>query len=411
MSFEIKDYKTYEFAWRNRGIVPQAPDRLSVKDAIATPNAGMWLPKVITQIVREAQEPLLIGTQLLTRIEHRAGTAITFPAVGAITAADMAEGESYPERQLVMAGATQIATVGKVGIAVKITAEMERYSQFDIINMHLRAAGRALARHKEEKIFSFIRSMGVTVFDNVNPLGSMNGVTHGRNMIGAANGSIISDDLFDMYAQLIHQGFTPDTVLVHPLTWGMFVKDPVLRQMMLSGAGNTWFAQWSGNPQGRAPWDNQGGLGVGNGQYITPGGTPSGAAASPLTEYPQDINSAPQLPNYFPFPFRVLVSPFVWFDPARRLTDIMMFDSRNLGALIVDEELTTDEWNDQSVDIRKIKMRERYGIGIFEEGQAIACARNVKICANEVTLPAQATIATATTSLDPIPAGTPVAGL
>lgn len=50
------------------------------------------------------------------------------------------------------------------------------------------------------------------------------------------------------------------------------------------------------------------------------------------------MTSAPQLPNYLGLPFRILVSPFVNFDPENRVTDIMMFNSRNLGALIVDED-------------------------------------------------------------------------
>lgn len=50
------------------------------------------------------------------------------------------------------------------------------------------------------------------------------------------------------------------------------------------------------------------------------------------------MNSAPQLPSYLGLPFRILVSPFVHFDPETRTTDIMMFNSRSLGALIVAEE-------------------------------------------------------------------------
>jgi hypothetical protein len=41
------------------------------------------------------------------------------------------------------------------------------------------------------------------------------------------------------------------------------------------------------------------------------------------------MTSAPQLPNYLGLPFRILVSPFVNFDPENRVTDIMMFNSRN----------------------------------------------------------------------------------
>ncbi len=50
------------------------------------------------------------------------------------------------------------------------------------------------------------------------------------------------------------------------------------------------------------------------------------------------MTSAPVLPNYLGLPFRILVSPFVHFDPETRLTDILMFNSKNLGAIIVAEE-------------------------------------------------------------------------
>ena len=94
-------------------------------------------------------------------------------------------------------------------------------------------------------------------------------------------------------------------------------------------------------------------------------------------------------------PFRIIVSPFVPYDPRRKLTDIYMFDASELGVLIVDEEVTTEEFDDPRVDIRKIKLRERYGIGILNEGKAIATLKNVHVVANEIVLPAQAQISVA----------------
>jgi hypothetical protein len=401
---EIKDIRQYQAIWENNGINLMTPDVLpmTVTDALATSNAALWLPKVISNIVKEAAEPLLVGTSLLERINFKYGQTITFPAVGALVAADIAEGQAYPERQLQMGGATVTATIGKSGVAVKITEEMIRYSQFDVIGMHLRAAGRALARHKEQKIFNYIKSMGVVTHDNRTPGASLFGVTTGRGLSGAANGSITMDDLFDALGQVIMQGFTPNTLLMHPLTWVMFVKDPVLRAFALSSGGGTYFATASGNPAGRAPWDasSQGRLGVATGQNIDPN-------TSGLAEYDQTISSAPRLPNYFPFPMRIIVSPFVPYSPKDKLTDIIMFDSMELGALIVDEDVTVDEWNDQSVDIRKIKLRERYGIGIFNEGQAIAVLRNVKVIPNEIVLPAESTISISGSIAD-IVRGTPI---
>lgn len=409
--FKIQDEREMNFVWRNNGLLPTGEGRrVEVKDAIATPNASIWLPKVFSNIVKEAAEPLLVGTSLLQRVEWTGGQTISFPAIGALDAADLAEGQAYPERQIQMGGATVTASIGKSGLALKFTDEMLKYSQFDIMNMHLRAAGRALARHKEKKIFNHISAMGTTCFDNLDPTASIYGVTHGRALDGTGNGSCVVDDIFDAYVQVVLQGFTPNTLLMHPLTWAMFIKDPVLRAIALAGgAGGTFFATATGKPSDRAPWDNssQGGLGVSGGQAIVPGGNAGSETATPLTGYPQTLTSAPQLPSYFPFPFRIIVSPFVRFVPATRLTDIFMFDSNELGALLVAEDIMTEEWRDPSVDITKIKLRERYGIGILNEGLGIGVLRNIKVVPNEIVLPASASISVSG-SISALSATTPV---
>ena len=406
MTFDIKDAKQLEYLWKNNGALGDG-NRIKVEDALSVPNAPLLMPKVISNIVKEAQEPLLVGTSLLQRINHSFGQQITFPAVGALVAADIGEGMEYPERSLNIGGSTVTANIGKSGVAVKVTDEMVRYSQFDVIGMHLRAAGRALARHKEVKIFNHIRALGVTAFDNVNPTQSLSGVTTGRDLQGAGNGSVTMDDVFDAYAHVITQGFFPDTLLMHPLTWTMWVKDATLRSFVLANGGGSYFASWMGNPAGRAPWDasSQGGLGVSSGQTILPGQTSTGGAAphgqqgSVTGDHPQTLNSSPMLPGYMNVPFRIIVSPFVPYDARKKLTDIYMFDSSELGVLIVDEEVTTEEFDDPRVDIRKIKLRERYGIGILNEGKAIAVMRNVHVVPNEVVLPAQAHIDVSSSTL------------
>jgi hypothetical protein len=323
----IKDAAEFRWIWEKNGERPGTPnsdEKVTLTDALSVPNAPLLFPKVISNIVKEAQEPLLVGTSLLQRINYKYGQTITFPAVGALVAADIAEGQEYPERSLQMGGATVTATIGKSGLAVKVTDEMIRYSQFDVIGMHLRAAGRALARHKEVKIFDFIQAMGVTAFDNVTPTASLLGVCTGRNAQGAPNGSVTMDDIFDAFAQVVTQGFMPNTLLMHPLTWTMFIKDPTLRAFVLANGGGTFFASWTGNPSSRAPWDasSQGGQGVSGGQLINPGQTATGGsaphalAASQLLDFPQDIDSGPVLPNYLNIPFRIIVSPFVPFDLA-----------------------------------------------------------------------------------------------
>jgi hypothetical protein len=405
MGYEFKDEAHLKGVLENNGYDPLSGGRMEFTDILNTSNAGPLLPKVIVSIIKEAQEPLLIGTSLLDPLPYQYGQTVVFPAMGAMVAEDIPEGGEYPEHQPQLGGATVTANVGKVGMAFGFTEEMLRYSQFDLMGLYMRQAGRAMARHKEEKIFRHVLSMGVVCFDNADPSGSIFGVTTGRDLSGAANGSMIMDDLFDILAQMMHQGFMPNTILIHPLAWLMWVKDPTMRAFALQAGGGSFFQQWQGEVVKQFGPDNgpQGKQGLSGGQGIIPGGAASGEASSGIEEYNQTMTSAPSIPGYFPFPFRIIVSPFMPFDPDTLLTDIIVFQSGELGALLVDEDLTTDEWTDPRVDVRKIKLRERYGLGIYNEGLGVGVAKNIKIVPNQVVLPASATISVSgdITEIDP----------
>ena len=80
---------------------------------------------------------------------------------------------------------------------------------------------------------------------------------------------------------------------------------------------------------------------------------------------------------------RILVSPFMPFNTQTRTTDIMMFNSRNLGALIVDERPHVREWDEPGMGIQNVGIEESYGFGVLNEGQAIAVARNIRVRPNE----------------------------
>ena len=328
-------------------------------DALSTPDASILIPKVISNIVKEAIEPLLVGTSLLQTIRFSAGQQITFPAAGAFTAEDIPEGGEYPERKLEVAG-TVTAFIGKSGVKVRITDEMLRYSQYDVMGMHIRAAGRALARHKETKIFNMILNEGTTVFDN----NVTNKQTSGRDAVGAGNGTITLDDLLVMYSKIVAQGFIPNALLMSPLGWLVFARDPILRAFGFANGGPI-FTPLQGQAGLAKSW-YQGGMNVG----------PTAAAPNVASTYAN-------VPNLFPAPLRIIVSPFCSYTAASGATaaktDIMMCDTNELGILVLDEEVMTEEWDDPNRDIRSIKFRERYGLGILNEGKAVAIAKNVNI--------------------------------
>jgi len=326
-----------------------------LKDAVSTPDASVILRKVVSTVVKEAVEPIMIGAQLFNQIRLEAGQQITFPALSAFTAADIPEGGEYPEQKLTMAG-TVIAKIGKSGVAVKFTEEMLRYSQYDVMSMHLRAAGRAMARHKETKIFNLLNTLGTSIFDN-GTAGVQN--TSGRGSDGNANATITLDDLLDMYGEILAQGFYANTLIMHPLAWVIFAKDPIMRAFGFNNNGQMW----------EAP---RGGTGL-HPQSGEPGG---------MGPYSQGVNQSSTytgVPNIFPVQLNVVISPFVPYNSTLNTTSIIMADRSELGVLCIDEDITTEEFEDPLRDLKKIKLRERYGLGILNEGKAIAVAKNIKL--------------------------------
>jgi len=330
-------------------------------DAVSTSDIPILIGRVVSEIVQEAAEPLLTGVNLLQRINFSAAPQITFPASGAIQAFDIAEGMEYPEQTLQVAG-TVTVTVGKVGLKLRFTEESIRYSRYDIMGMHLRAAGRALARHKEVKIYNHINSQGTTVFDNSGAT-STRGMTTGRDASGSPNGTLTLDDLLDMYAAVIAQGFIPNTLIMHPMAWTIFAKDATLRAWAFAQGGAPIWQSRQGSPGLHPQSGAPGGLGV---HYPTP--------YTATTQTP--------VPAIFPEPMRVVVTPFVAYDAtsySNPVTSVIMCDSNQLGALVVDEEISTEDWDDPARDIRAMKIRERYGVAILNEGKAIAVAKNIVV--------------------------------
>lgn len=360
--------------------------KLTINDAMSMPNAPLVFRRVITEIVQEAIEPTLIASRLLDRIDYEGyGSTITFGTIGSMGTMnlDMAEGGEYPEYTVPATGQGNMhVNIGKAGLAVKITEEMLRYSQWDLISLHMRQAGYALARHKERKVFNMLNSVGFKVFDNLNPTTAQVGRTSGRSVTGAGNGSMTVDDLFDMYAKTMERGFNPDVVLVHPLAWATFVKDPVMREMNLSFGGGGW---WNGTANNVAPslstiWKQLGRTGK-------PTSNPSQAEREGTQQ------SIISMPYKFPFGnLNIIPSHNVPFDAANKTTSIIMLDSKELGALVVAEDPTTEEWTDMARDIKKVKIRERYGIALYNEGNSVSIAQNVSIEPNALALPPTAMV-------------------
>jgi hypothetical protein len=391
----------------NRGQLPDSDNRVEWKafaetisprntDLVRSSEITPLLQKSMEIMIREPIEPSIVVTSLFNRVQASGmNTQVLAGAMGAVYAQDIQEHGTYPEVNFQVGGAVSTAWIGKSGIAASFTDEALRYSTWDIMATNLRLMGAALVRHKEQKAVSFLRGLGTSLFDNEEPATSLFGVTTGRDITLAANGSLAMGDLLKGMAHMSEEGFMPDTLLMHPLFYYAFLEDPILRAMMLAHGGGAYFSQWNGNPGPLAPYSNgaMGAMGPSAGQTIVPGGSASGAAATGLAGRSNTATSAPVLPGYFPWSFRIIVSPLCPFDPERNTGDIFLLSSGNVGFHLVDEEPTTVEWRDDSVDVVKVKIRERYGFAVAHEGQGVGVLKNVKVEPNLFDGTIQATAA------------------
>lgn len=397
-NFKDKDsrvkYHNIVDAFTSRGFMENQDgnvERFSLKDLVTAEDLMRFIPQTVETVVREAIEPnLFIVDRLFQRVTIERGSRVQIGALGAMEAGRVGQAGEYPERMLDLDGGDMVAiTTDKYGLKISLTEDVLKENQFDVVNIWLRAAGRALARCKERAAAKLINEMGYKVMDNVTPSESYAGVCTGRDITGAQNGSMTSSDVFELYAYLLNRGFSPDVLMMHPLAWKTFMTDTEMREVVLQ-------ASTIANVQGAmAPnWGtSHGGYGLrteATGTETTAGNNVKGASPWVQTLNPLGASWG-MSPSYLPSPLQVIVSHYIPFSYGAQgiermdtgcVTNVVMVDSNNCGVIGQSEPVRTDRWSDPERDIENIKMREAYGFAILEQGKAIAKASNVVIARN-----------------------------
>ena len=397
---EKKAFSRVYDAFTNNGEIQGEDSVITVSDLVTSPDVARFIPQVVEYVVREALEPnLLIVPNLFQEVRLERGSRVQIGAVGALVASEVAEAGEYKENDLQMDGGDMVAvTVSKHGLMIRVTDEMISDNQFDVIGLWLRAAGRALARHKEQYAMKMMNEFGIEVFNNTTPANAMYGSTTGRDITGAGNGSMSTNDLWDMYAELLLRGFSPDTVLMHPLAWRCFMSDPEMREQVLNGATIATRQMPNGSqPQGWGTSHMGYGLRTQNTGATTVDplavGTAGKIGASAWTNTLNALGATLNIaPKYLPGPLQVLVTPYVPYTPPATAaatpysgrTTLTMVDSSRCGVLVTRDLVSTEEFDDPARDIRALKIKERYGFAALEQGKSITLARNVAIARNYV---------------------------
>jgi len=314
-------------------------NRVTIKEAFASPDAAALFPKVLSRTLREAAEPQLLVTPLLSTVRLGKGRSLEFPAVNAIQAAEIPEGQEYPEQALAFAKQVE-GKVSKKGVKLAFTEEVVADSLWDIVGLHVRAAGRAMARLKEQIALSRFKDAATIVFDNDD---SNYDDTTGLDINGAANGTVTWDDIIDMAAVLMAENHVPTDFILHPLMWSVFLKDAIFHAGgSASGVSQSW------------------------------GYRPQSAESALNTTAPMGLN--------------VLVSPFVSFtaktSSAAAKSDLFLIDRNEVGTMLVKDDMSTDQFDDPTRDIRSLKMKERYDIVMMGDGEGVTVAKNVSLSRN-----------------------------
>lgn len=68
-------------------------DKITIAEALSTPDASILFPKVISTIMLEAAEPVYLASKFLQKISLTEGRSMEFPIFGAIRAFEVAEGQ------------------------------------------------------------------------------------------------------------------------------------------------------------------------------------------------------------------------------------------------------------------------------------------------------------------------------
>ncbi len=331
---EIKALESFERL--AEGELPH--DGFSLTEFLATPSAQVLIPRVIVGAMREAAEPMYIGTKMLQKIRLKSGQSMIFPSIGVMRAYDVAEGQEIPEDTIDwQTHESPEIRVGKSGVRVRMSDEMISDSQWDIIAMLIKQAGRAMARHKEQKAFHQFRRYGHTVFDNYlsDPLAH----TTGLDKNGVPNDTFSAEDFLDLIIAVMANEYTPGDLLMHPLAWTVFAKNELMGSLQAS------------------PYQNY-----------------------PAKGQPKTMALGPDsIQGRLPFNFNVNLSPFIPLDKKARRFDVYAVDRNNIGVLLVKDDLKTEEFDEPARGLKNLKMIERYGIGILNEGKAIAVAKNISM--------------------------------
>ena len=331
----------------------------SIKETIMTTDVVDLVPRIIESKMIEAEDTQSVISPFFTKVQagNTNGTVVV-PIIGELQAHEVAEGGAYNDE------AVEINTLEynsievrpkKIGLKVTLSEEVIMDSYWDIMEANLSRIGGAMARYKDEWCAREFSEHGHIVFDNALAAQNPDAATTGLGEDSLPNNTLSVEDFMSMCLALMANDKTPTDVIMHPLCWLVFARNAMVGQGLTFGA----MGAMNVNPFG------------------TTQGTGGFAGLSNNMGPQQFVLNESQARFNLSMPINVILSPRVKFDKANKTFDMYVIDRNNIGAIVQREDLSVEKWTNPEIDVRIIKAKERYGIGIMDNGKGIAVAKNI----------------------------------
>ena len=385
-------------------------ESVSIKEALTTndfPNLFYAATEIL--MMNRIVPQRVISDNLFTTIPYAGQNAtVTIRTLGGVRVEEVAEGAEYPETSTGINDQTYRINleVKKYGAKIAATNELMASDNWGILGYTLASLADELSNKKEKLCVQLVNELsGYTLIDNADAANTPLGSATGRGLDGVQNGALGIDDIMNAIAFMQMRGVNVDTIVIHPFAWSMWARDPQIREVMLNSGviytpqGNA--AQGWGQPFGQfGPNYSNFGSGIGS---LSPAAANAGSnfnAADPffgklgISQYaypnltPMGASFYVQ-PKFTDRPLKVIVSPFVPYykisgstvttTNGKYATNIILADSKNCGIILQKENPSMEEWDDIEREVHFLKIKEKYGLGMCNQGRNVAVLRNIVI--------------------------------
>jgi len=367
---------------------------LQLKDLLTSADIIPLLPEAITHVILEEIEPAsIIYNTFFNEVRAiRSGTFVIH-SIGPMVALPVGANGEYPETSFALDATGHRININtqKYGLEINIADEVLEDNLIGVVGMWLRRAANALVRNREKMAIDMIKKYGIIMMDNNSPSAPVKNLS-GRDITGTQNGTMTMNDLMELYTSALMEGFTLDTMIMHPLAWQTFMTDAEMKEIVLNNNTLVTYrpprGSYSRALQQLAHPENLGltwNKGYGN-PTLDP--TTNKLGKNPYASTLSVMNATFNLPprSVLPTPLQIIVSPYAPISTVnnRTITDIIFAESSEVGLALRKTDPITERFENPEKERVKIRMKETFGMGILNQGKAIRIAKNVVVDRNYV---------------------------